>query len=695
MKYFLILLAIMALPVYAEDIAELPVVSVTSQPPTKTESRIVEGVQVVEPNPAFNKTFVDSLVTDVEVSNQSTGPQQQSPFIHGFTGYNNVMLIDGIRLNNSIMRSGPNQYWSTLDPFSVGKTSIYYGQSALLYGSDAYGAAINVSTRKRLDFSKEGFNWNGRTAYRFASAEDSNIGRVEFEGNYGKTLGFLVGTSIKDYGDMRGGELTGIQPHTGYDEQDMDARFDWNLTDKSSLTFVHQRYNSNDAWRNHRVVGATANLVIGAQDGTYEYDIYDQGRTLSYMKFTSSEIPWFDEFNTTVSYQETTQFNTFKKANIKPTDKNGQQDQSFDVGTLGVNIGAKNYTKFGNLSYGVDYYHDSVNASGALFNKNGTVNQAGGPPPVSDNSSYDTLGVYVSDDIEIIPKWATLSLTSRYNYVAVKTGNIVDSKNALVASNLDTSWDEFTSGGRLSINLDQNDHYKFFIGANQGWRAPTLVDLSGNSLALSGIFQRPAPAIAPEKFVTYETGIGYQDRDLNMFVTVFRTNLESAINKPASATVLADNSGSGYMQGFAFKSEYSILPELKLFSGFSWTEGYITQYDSDKKSFLKDNISKVNPITGTIGLHYDVSDKLFVETSARFVDSQERLSQNDLTDVTRIPLGGSRGYSLYGIRAGWQPLKNLTISGAIDNLTDADYRVIGSGVNGLGRNYIVSLDYKF
>ena len=61
------------------------------------------------------RSLPEALEETPGVGVQKTGPGQGSPFIRGFTGFRNVMLIDGIRLNNSTFREGPNQYWSTVD----------------------------------------------------------------------------------------------------------------------------------------------------------------------------------------------------------------------------------------------------------------------------------------------------------------------------------------------------------------------------------------------------------------------------------------------------------------------------------------------------------------------------------------------------------------------------------------------------
>ena len=52
-------------------------------------------------------------------------------------------LIDGIRLNNSTFRYGPNQYINTIDAYSIDRIEILRGFGSTLYGSDAVGGVLN------------------------------------------------------------------------------------------------------------------------------------------------------------------------------------------------------------------------------------------------------------------------------------------------------------------------------------------------------------------------------------------------------------------------------------------------------------------------------------------------------------------------------------------------------------------------
>ena len=101
------------------------------------------------------------------------------------------------------------------------------------------------------------------------------------------------------------------------------------------------------------------------------------------------------------------------------------------------------------------------------------------------------------------------------------------------------------------------------------------------------------------------------------------------------------------------------------------------------------------PPTGRLGLRYILSDQAWIEGSCSAAAKADKLSTRDKADTSRIPAGGTPGYAVYELRAGWDITSDLAVSTAIENLTDEDYRIHGSGINEAGRNLILSADYTF
>ena len=93
------------------------------------------------------RTFPQALRDVPGVMVQETSAAQGSPFIRGFTGFRTLTLIDGVRLNNSTFRSGPNQYMGTIDPLGIERIEVVKGPSSVLYGSDAIGGTVQVFTK--------------------------------------------------------------------------------------------------------------------------------------------------------------------------------------------------------------------------------------------------------------------------------------------------------------------------------------------------------------------------------------------------------------------------------------------------------------------------------------------------------------------------------------------------------------------
>jgi outer membrane cobalamin receptor len=145
-------------------------------------------------------TTPDILSGTTGVLIQKTNSGGGSPFIRGLTGKQVLILVDGVRVNNSYYRFGPHQYLNTIDPDLVERIEVVRGPTSVLYGSDALAGVINVITRKRVDFS-DARGAEGLVVLHGASADASLAGRLQVEGNFNQ-LGYIGGISGKRFNSL-------------------------------------------------------------------------------------------------------------------------------------------------------------------------------------------------------------------------------------------------------------------------------------------------------------------------------------------------------------------------------------------------------------------------------------------------------------------------------------------------------------
>jgi hemoglobin/transferrin/lactoferrin receptor protein len=111
---------------------------------------------------------------------------------------------------------------------------------------------------------------------------------------------------------------------------------------------------------------------------------------------------------------------------------------------------------------------------------------------------------------------------------------------------------------------------------------------------------------------------------------------------------------------------------------------------------VREPISRLMPMTGQIGLRFDSTRRdIWLEALLTLADEQDELSARDMGDDQRIPPGGTPGYAVLTFRGGWEINHSLTLTAAVENVTDENYRVHGSGVNEPGINFILGVDYAF
>jgi hemoglobin/transferrin/lactoferrin receptor protein len=654
------------------------------------------------------RTLPDALLETPGVMVQRTGYGQASPFIRGFTGFRTLALIDGIRLNNATFREGPNQYWSTIDQYSIERLDVVKGPSSVLYGSDAIGGTVNAITRKPklitvdetpadgktagLSLGGSGAELSGAGFYRYATAENSHTARGEFNLALSPTLGIAGGVTRKDFDDLRGGDVIGTQDRSGYDEIHGDLSLLWKPSENVDVTLGFQRFEQNNAPRWHATQFAKS--FDGTDVGTDLRREFDQLRELGYARIEAREVAsWIDKASVTVSFHRQRE----EQDRIRSS---GRRDvDGFEDTQYGVLLNLESNTPLGRLSYGVEYYHDAVESWGSRFNADGSLHSIKPRGPVADDSSYDTLGVYVQDEIKVTDR-LTITPGARYTWAQADTGILdPDPGDALDLRGGTEDFDAFTFS--LRAKYDVSKQWNFFTGISQGFRAPNLSDLTAFDIARSGEREVPSPGLDPEHYIAFEFGTKVSTEAVDFYAAYYKTWIDDQLVRFPTGDIIGGepvvqraNTGDGYIQGIEAGAEWRFAAGWAAFGNFAWSEGEVGQFSGGSIGVFPS--SRIHPLMGQLGLRWQSGDaKWWVEGSVTLARHQDRLSLGDRSDTQRIPPGGTRGYHVYTVRAGWRPCDNFDVYAACENISDEDYRIHGSGINEPGTNFVFGTKLAF
>ena len=111
------------------------------------------------------KTSAEMLYHAGGIHIQKTQAGGGSPVIRGFEANRVLLVVDGVRMNNAIYRSGHLQNSITIDPNSLERTEVIYGPSSVGYGSDALGGVVHFYTKTPRINNSKFFNYYKSVSY--------------------------------------------------------------------------------------------------------------------------------------------------------------------------------------------------------------------------------------------------------------------------------------------------------------------------------------------------------------------------------------------------------------------------------------------------------------------------------------------------------------------------------------------------
>ncbi len=635
------------------------------------------------------RTLPESLQTLPGIMVQKTAYGQSSPFLRGFTGFRTRMLIDGIPLNHAAMREGPNQYWSTIDSLTVERLEIVRGPSSVLYGSDAIGGTVNAITR-RAKVGGHGFEMSGSNFTRFSSAESSWTERLETSMHQGEQWGFLAGATMSRFGDLRAG--SGTLPETGYEEGGGDFRFDRYFANSVEWTFAGQTFRQANVPRTHKTIFAVP--YAGTSVGSELQRDQDQIRDLLYSRVRwDSQGGWMNDGEITLSFQRHAEDRDRLRSG-------GRRDlQGFELFDWGLTARFQSeQKKSGIWSWGAELHQQNADSFRNNFT-NGVFTGSAIQGAIGDNASYRSVEAYAQDELFVTDHFSVIPglRFSSFSFSADRVDNPEPTGPAVLS--LSDNWTNLAASLRSVVYLSEQT--TVYCGLSQGFRAPNISDLT--ALDATSAVETPTPGLDPEHFLQAEVGSKGTNGALHWQVSAYHTVIRNMIVQSPTGALIGgtpevqkSNVGDGWVRGLELSGDYSLDQGWSVFLSASWMDGKVDQVTLPSGTITREPLTRLMPLQATSGLRWQSSNqKTWVEGWAWAMDNQDKLALRDITDTSRIPGGGTPGFTILGISGGVQLTDNMVWTLSLENLTDRDYRVHGSGVNGPGFNAVTTLDLSF
>ncbi len=660
----------------------------------------------------------DALRYEPGVFVQQTAHSQGSAFIRGRTGQQTVLMFDGIRLNTSTWRQGPNQYFFTVDSRSIHHIDITRGGASTRFGSDAIGGVIEAHPLEpRLTLGREGPVLRPRTMVRYASADQEFGQRFQLDAQVDPKLRALAGVGYRRVGQLQSGgpvrsPTTGAIPQvpafesdgrtqlgTGFDELTGDLRVVRQIRDDTRVvaaTYVYRQY---DAPRTDQCPPPFA-----PRNECLKYD--EQFRTLAYVAIDGRYGGLARTLRTAVSFQRQHE----RRTRVRPGSfvENGGRD---DVNTFGAMLRAtSDDVELGTnalmrLTYGGDAYHDRVDSSAwTVFTDLPSVIPSSRGQYLN-GAHYTQGGAFLEPSVDL-----GTTLTVRAGSRAGGALAYAPSDPESGTSGIDRGWTSLVGYGGVIVRPVA--HLSAILNVDRSFRAPNLDDLTSRQQTGPG-FQFENPNLRPEVSLTFESGLTWHDPVFEAEAWVFRSMVDDAIERvlrtaadcPAatpqcqaswSRFQLANASGTSVVDGVEFATRVALPSDFIAHASLSATRGETDnpqQRPTDPTLSFEERVplSRIPPVNGSGGLRWDPTGGAYAGASVRWALLQDRLAPSDLSDA-RIPQGGTPGFLVVDLIAGYRFKRELVFNIVLENLGDAAYRYHGSSVNGPGRGIIVNME---
>ncbi len=700
---------------------------------------------------------IDALQEHAGVYVQKSQLGGGSPILRGFEANRVLLVVDGVRMNNAIFRSGHLQNAIMVDEGALERMEVIYGPGSLSYGSDALGGVIHFRTRTPQvlpTLEPEISRWSGAAGVQFASAGQAT--NLQADLTYrGRRWASYTAFGYAHYGDLRAGNhrpneypdfgqrpayaqrINGedqvlvnddpnVQVGTAYAQLDLLQKIHFEANDALMIDVNLQWSTSSDIPRYDRLTEYRNGQLRFA-----EWYYGPQTRLLTSVAVEAlPESSWADAVRVIAG----SQFWEEDRHDRRFGDL-WRETSLVDVWAHSLTIDAEKLIRPGHqLSYGIDATHNEV-ASRAFQTQieTGEVNEAVNARYPSEGSTMTSFGAYVQYRYQNSDSSLVAELGGRASNRRLKAVFGADDPiewPTIYLDGIGGTSSAFTWAAGLNW---QPGAWAMRAYVATGFRAPNVDDYA-KFRESDGFIQVPNPAIDAERTLTTEISIGrWLWPGFRLSATAFFTRLEDAIVRqnftlPDGSTFFVSRGDTLLVQANVNASEarvWGLSGQLEWRLNQRWRlEGNI-QYTRGRRPFQLDGGAEVEvpldhipPLYGRLALSYRDGPWLF-SVRSRFqgvkaledyavtaiagsgaelifdrTGSSDNLEQTPV-DARTGAYTGAYGWLIVSTYARYRFGQHLNLRLGLENIFDRHYRPFASGVSAPGRNLQLGLKAWF
>ena len=707
---------------------------------------VISAKKIVESN---SQNTGDLLMNTGKIFVQKSQQGGSSPVIRGFEASRILIVIDGVRLNNAIFRSGHLQNIITNDQNSLQQVEVMYGPSSTIYGSDALGGTIHLITKSPILSSNQKTFSTGTAFTRFNSVNQEKTIHADASLG-GKRFAWFQSYNFSDFGDLKMGQhypknypnfgrrsqyigqLNGIdsimtntddrvQKFSGYKQWDIIQKLLFKQNEHISHKLNLQLSNTNNVPRYDRLQDVkNFGTPIGTTLRFAEWYYGPQKREMGAYEFNLSKISFWDELKVNINYQSIEESRQTRE--YRQLDRFDSQVEKVNV--FGTTISGR--IKAGNNEwvFGGDLQLNDVKSTASRTNlTTGVISKLNSRYPDGKNR-MNNFGVYAQHTYKFKNQKLVLNDGLRVQSINLQSNVLDNSFFHLPDTSVKQNNGAIT--GNVGIIYSPKKSTTLSASISTAFRAPNIDDLSKifESSTIARQVVIPNANLKPEhafnldltlhqmiaKKVSFELTGFYTLFNQAIIKAPFTLNGQDSItfNGVKSQVLASQNVNRANLFGFSLSANAEIFSGFTINSNLSLTKGYYRTdistsssiyekqsngtYSLVKRNVTKKPLDHISPMMGKTSFSYQhkkISTELyFLYNGWKYLDQYNADGEDNAQYAT---IDGMPSWLTMNWKAAINCSKNLLVQVGIENIFDRNYRYFASGFSAGGRNIIVAL----